>query len=780
MSIGVVLGDASRSDAAVAHSFTYRLRATAVMLDTMKFLRSAGIDGWGGKLRGPAGGYVLALLVLLGSLMLVLLYWRGAQQRELQLAETEFVAETATITELLQQRLINYELIARGGVSLFASVDRPSAAQWQDYVDGLKIATYYPDMLGLGYAPYLDRPQLQTLQLGLRDEGRGFYIVRPAGIREHYGPILYMEPAVAANQGVIGFDMFSEATRHAAMAAARDDGTVHLSGGVRHVGDTGTATMGVVMYAPIYRKGTPSTTQARRDALKGWIVVPARVESLVAEALDATTQYKNVALTVHDVEDGMKRLLYWAPMQVPALGKPRVFSRSVMLDVYGRHWQLDFMGDAQASLDARTTELRVTFAAGVIASLLLFGIVLVLARTESLAELKAERLSESYRRSELRFRNAMRFSAIGMALLDGKGAIVDANAALAAIFDTTIDALVGSLFDGHFVDDHEQAIHARESVATTDGVYRTTRQWRQADGELRQVQLVYAPVPGEIGQDVASLVQVEDITERVRAQASERSLARTLETRVALRTRELTHANQELEVFAYSVSHDLRAPLRSIEGFSRLLGERYAGALGDDGKDYIARVRTAAGRMDALIDALLKMSRVSRGTLTRVPLDLSRMAGEIVAELRVAQPQRQVDVLIEPDLHAVGDAALIRTLLQNLIDNAWKFTRSTQGARIEVGRGEIADAHADDQPADDLSSFFVRDNGAGFVPEYADKLFRPFQRLHSPEDFDGHGIGLATVKRIVERHGGTVSAQGQAGEGATFRFTLPAEHDAAD
>ena len=716
---------------------------------------------------------MLAGLVLLASLILVLWYWRAAQQRELQSAEAEFVAETATISELLQQRLINYELIARGGVSLFASLERPSASQWQDYVDGLRIATYYPDMLGLGYAPYLDRASLQRLQFDLRDAGRGFYVLRPAGAREHYGPILYLEPADSANRAAVGYDMFSEPVRHAAMAAARDAGKVRLSGGVRLLQDAGESSTGLLLYAPVYRPGTPATLQARRASLQGWVYVPLKMQSFVAAALH-TTSLRHVALTIRDLDDDRRPVLYSDGQATPH-ARQALFAHSVTIDVHGRHWQLDFTGDAQASLAARTTELRMTLVTGVIASLLLFGIVLVLALTESRAQLKAGRLSESYQRSELRFRNAMQYSAIGMALLDGKGSVVDANAALATIFDSSREALVGSVFGAHFVNGHDETIRTRETAALAEGVYRTTRQWRQADGELRQVQLAYAPVPGEIGQDVASLVQVEDVTERVRAQASERALTRTLETRVALRTRELTHANQELESFAYSVSHDLRAPLRTIEGFSRLLAERYAGVIGGDGTDYLARVRNAAGRMDELIGALLKMSRVSRGPLTMVPLDIERMASEVVAELRDAHPRRQVSVSVQPGLHAVGDAALARNLLQNLIENAWKFTDGTTDARIEIGSDDAGDRRTDGQVA-----FFVCDNGAGFAPEYAGKLFRPFQRLHNQEDFDGHGIGLASVKRIVERHGGSVSAEGKPGEGATFRFTLPGEQMATD
>ncbi|HLT44172.1 MAG TPA: ATP-binding protein, partial [Luteimonas sp.] len=265
--------------------------------------------------------------------------------------------------------------------------------------------------------------------------------------------------------------------------------------------------------------------------------------------------------------------------------------------------------------------------------------------------------------------------------------------------------------------------------------------------------------PGEIGEDFARLVQVEDVTDRLRAEAQVLALNRTLEARVQARTRELTSANQDLESFAYSVSHDLRAPLRAIDGFSRLLLERHGEAIGEDGREHLVRVRNAAARMGSLIESLLKMARLGRGGLKPAALDLSRMAAEVVAELRSNEPGREVDVVIEPGLSATGDPHLVRNLLENLLANAWKFTRDQVQPRIEVGR--------------DGEEFFVRDNGAGFPAAYADKLFRPFQRLHAQEQFAGDGIGLASVKRIVERHGGTIRAEGAEGEGATFHFTLP-------
>ena len=295
-------------------------------------------------------------------------------------------------------------------------------------------------------------------------------------------------------------------------------------------------------------------------------------------------------------------------------------------------------------------------------------------------------------------------------------------------------------------------------------MFRATRTLHRNAHELRHVHLTIAPVPGDPDRDIARLVQMEDVTERVRAEATVLTLNRTLEARVATRTRELSEANSELESFAYSVSHDLRAPLRAIEGFSRILSERHAASLDPSAQDYLARVRKATARMAELIDALLKLSRISRSGLSVAQIDLSAMAHEVIAELAHAEPERQVDVQIAPGMCAPGDRALLRTLLENLIGNAWKFTRDTAQARIEMG--------VEAPSGGNQTRYFVRDNGAGFDPDYVDKLFRPFQRLHSHETFPGHGIGLASVKRILERHGGEASAEGKPGQGATFRFSL--------
>ena len=252
---------------------------------------------------------------------------------------------------------------------------------------------------------------------------------------------------------------------------------------------------------------------------------------------------------------------------------------------------------------------------------------------------------------------------------------------------------------------------------------------------------------------------LRDVTAAREAEESINALNLDLRRRAV----QLENANRELEAFSYSVSHDLRAPLRSIAGFSQVLMEDYAETLDEEGVDYLTRINDASQRMAQLIDDLLNLSRLSRGEVKRAPVDLSASAHAIVDELAATHPDRRVEVTIEPGLTAEADPHLVRTVLVNLLGNAWKYTGRKEDARIEFGSAEDAEG---------ARAFFVRDNGAGFDMAYADKLFGAFQRLHGMKDFPGTGVGLATVQRIVHKHGGKVWGEGMVERGATFYFTL--------
>ena len=238
-----------------------------------------------------------------------------------------------------------------------------------------------------------------------------------------------------------------------------------------------------------------------------------------------------------------------------------------------------------------------------------------------------------------------------------------------------------------------------------------------------------------------------ELTERRRAEAEVRALNLELESRVKCRTRELAMANRELEAFSSAVSHDLRSPLQRIQGFAQIVSEDYATVLPDDGRDFVNRIASESRRMAILVDALFQLSQATHGALRRDKVDLSRFASQVADDLRRQQPGRSVEFVIAPGLVANGDPALLRSVLQNLLDNAWKFTARKQQAKVEFG-----------VTGGDHSAYFVRDNGAGFESSRAGEVFVPFQRLHSLQEFPGTGVGLATVRQIISRHGGHIWA----------------------
>jgi len=280
--------------------------------------------------------------------------------------------------------------------------------------------------------------------------------------------------------------------------------------------------------------------------------------------------------------------------------------------------------------------------------------------------------------------------------------------------------------------------------------------WRvRKDGSQFWANVIVTPLQDQAGGVRGFVTITRDVTEKRRA---EQELLR--------RSTELVAANKELESFSYSVSHDLRAPLRGIDGFSQALQEDYAAFLDATGKNYLARIRAGTQRMGTLIDDLLNLARVTRAEMYREKIDLSKMASDIARELQSAEPNRDVTVKVSPGLAVSGDHRLVRIALQNLLGNAWKFTSKRTDPQIEFGK----------LSSDGGKTYFVRDNGAGFDPAYTARLFSAFQRLHSMDDFPGTGVGLATVQRIVQRHGGKVWAEGAVNQGATVYFTLEPDY----
>jgi PAS domain S-box-containing protein len=372
---------------------------------------------------------------------------------------------------------------------------------------------------------------------------------------------------------------------------------------------------------------------------------------------------------------------------------------------------------------------------------------------------------EALRESEKRFRTIFEEAPMGVALIDSlTGHIYEVNSRFAEIAGWTRAemATIDWMSITHPDDVQEDLDNMALLNAGKISGFHMNKRYRRPDGSYVWISMTIAPITVRDKSQPRHLCMIEDITDRRKAEEELRRHRDHLEEMVKERTKNLEAVNKELSAFSYSVAHDIRAPLRSIDGFSKALLEDCAESLNEESRSYLGRIRTSSQLMAQLLDDVLNLAHVSQADLTRRDVDLSKIARSIAAEIKEAEPSRDTEFVIEPDIVVNGDATLLSLVMKNLLDNAWKFTAKTMHAKIEFAR----------EQKDGKRIYFVRDNGVGFDAAYVDKLFNPFQRLHSKTEFHGTGIGLSIVKRIIHRHGGYVWAEGSVGQGATFYFTV--------
>jgi PAS domain S-box-containing protein len=375
-------------------------------------------------------------------------------------------------------------------------------------------------------------------------------------------------------------------------------------------------------------------------------------------------------------------------------------------------------------------------------------------------ERQVEERTRQLLQSEEKFSKAFRASPAAIAIASlPEGRWIDVNDAHLAMTGYTREQSIGRTSSELGLVDEVARGLILKAFHEKGFIHNVEVRIRNASGERRDTLVSVEQI--ELNGRKCSLSIQYDITDLKNAEREVRRLNRNLERK----TEELEEANQELEAFSYSVAHDLRAPLRSIDAFSKMVLDGYAQKLDAKGSKHLATVRESAQRMARLIDDLLALTKVVRSDIRRAPIDLSAMARDTLGRLRAHDPEREVEIAIAEKLEAKGDPALLGVVFENLLGNAWKFTGKRKGARIEFGCNDASGERV----------YFVRDNGAGFDMAYSAKLFGVFHRLHSIEEFEGTGIGLATVQRVIHRHGGRVWGQGKVDHGATFYFTLGGE-----
>jgi len=681
-----------------------------------------------------------------------------ARQLEVQQQADEverFAELVQRAVDQLTKRFRTYEYGLRGlrGVVIVLGPDGLDRAKLIAYANSRDPEREFPGARGFGFIRRTPRAEEAAFLARARLDQPDFAIKE---IAPHSGDrlvIQYISPETG-NRPAIGLDIASEDNRRNAALQAMRAGQATLTHPITLAQASGQINRGFLLMLPVYRAAAElGSPEAREQAAYGLTFAPLVIGEILARF---DLHGGEFALTLYDLDDTghLDRFYDSSADQTRATDSADLVERRP-LALFGRNWLVEIR--ALPLFTARLNHVApyqvglVIASGGLLLAGLLYGYLAVQAR-------KQRSLQEQARLAAI---VAGANDAIIGLTLDGR--ITNWNAAAETIFGYPESAAVGRRAAELIVPpelEAEEGEFLQQVVAGETVTHFGTRR-RRADGSELHASVTVSPIRDAHGRVVGIAKTVRDISAEKAAEQCILTLNAELEQKVTERTAHLESAVRELVDFSYLASHDLRTPLRAIDGFSSLLA-RGDGLAPAEVSNYLQRIRTAAQHMGRIIDDMVALSHISHSESTLQDVDLTTLAKSVVGKLRAAESKRQVTVHIEPGLSAWADAKLVRILLTQLFDNAWKFTRDIAAPVIEFGS---VDGVAGRQ-------WFVRDNGPGFDMAYAERIFRPFQRLHKAEEFSGTGIGLAMVQRVVRKHGGTVRVESQPGEGATFYFTL--------
>ncbi len=678
------------------------------------------------------------------------------------------LAERAAHSEhAIEDRMMASEAVLRAGAGFIDNAWPVAEEQWRRFVRPLNLGEAMVGVQGFGFTAVVDKltpAQIEALPSGLWSN--------PAGREDHpQTAIVFLEPQDVRNRQALGFDMASETVRRVAMERARDERTAAVTGKVTLVQEIdSTPQPGFLMYVPVYERDLPTTTvEERRQALIGYVYSPFRAGDFMERVFEGDP--RDVELEVYDgrqVRGGA--LLYRRATDDANIAESVSILRQVVVGGHG--WTLRLAATGAMIRKNQLVPVWLVWIVGACGSVLLSSLAFAMARSRQVLRervLADERLLEQERDAATLLENSLEVFIV----IDAEDRILEWNKQAVQTFGWTKHEVLGrplaeiivpeSLREAHI--DAIRKFHIRKHTVLGKRVEMPAL---RRDGTEIIVAISIAATIRR-GQTVF-FASLRDITARRQHEEQVKLLTATLEQRVSERTQELETANRrleaayrDLEAFTRSVSHDLRAPLRAIKGYSSMLAEDLGKSITPQVQRDMDAIGATTRRMDAIIDNLLKLASVSQRELQTQELELGDLMRQVVSEVN-PQPPAEVHIALTPDECVRADAGLLTLALRNLISNAVKFSQTRANPEIWVGATEVEGGDR---------AYFVRDNGVGFDPKYAARLFGAFQRLHSEREFEGTGLGLTIVKSVIEKHGGRVWAESQPGAGATFYFSLP-------
>lgn len=698
-------------------------------------------------------------LALLAGLLVTWMAASHAGRVRLQFAQEEFAARCAVITKAVEDRIAAYEALLRAGEGVALASWPIRHDTWRTFVANLRLASVYPGIQGVGISLFIPSARNNPLLDSMMPPAiRARFSIWPTSSEHTRTAIVLLEPLDARNLRALGFDMLSEPVRRAAMERARDEGLPSLSRKVRLVQETpDDAQPGFLLYVPLYEPHMPlRTVEERRAAAAGFIYSPFRAHDFMLSSLGRLS--RDMQIEVYDGDRiAPEGLLFRSDFNERGSRHTIEVLRTVSLP--GTRWTIRF-AEVGRSSGFSTSLPTILGMAGAAISLLFSGMILTIGIGQTRLE-QASLAARALQDSEIRSSRILQNSLDGFIAIDATGRILDWNHQAKIMFGWSASEVRGKNALDFIVPAGLREIQQQHlaKLGTPAGAALVSRRLVttlvRRGGDEFPVELSVVAISRREGLIFG--VSLRDITQRLEQEAHQKSLNEALEARVSERTAALEATNRQLEAFSYSISHDLRAPVRAILGYLGILLQEYGTQLDARALRYVALGKQAAVRMGELIDGLLRFSGVSRQALQIVAIDLDDVVNQIVAEMEASSI-----VHVSHLGCTVGDAPLIRQVWFNLMSNAVKFTSKTDNPHIAIS----CTRH------DEECIYRVEDNGIGFDMAYCDKLFGVFDRLHSAAEFEGTGIGLAIVKSIIERHHGRIWVDAMPGKGATFFFTL--------